>query len=319
MDFFALLSKEFGEEEANKLIDGKISSFSGLLTREAAAKLIASENGFIKEEWAKISELRPGAQSVNVRGVVEKVFPLQEYASGKRSRAFALADETGEINVRLWNEDAEKLSSLHIGDRVEVRGAYEKMDSLNLGYKGRMDVVGKAEMLPPDSLEKGRVNCIGKVHEIGGYTEKEGRKVFSFIISGGEKELPVFLPAPSRKGEHLTEGDSVLLEGAEFDGEKLFLGAHSRILVRKSAPNIFRGPLGGIKREGGEWILEVGGEEFLVRKPTLIKFLNLEGLKEDIDLQRVVDMKLPGLKGRNAVLVFEKGESGKEAKEAALR
>ena len=319
MDFLSLLSKEVGEAAAGEMIEEKIRSFSGLLTREAAAKLIASEKGLIKEEFLPAAAVKPGANSVNLRGKVERILPLQQYASGKRSRVFVLSDDTGEAQVRLWNEDTEKLRRLHLGDEVEVRGAYEKMGSLNLGYRGSMKTVADAKFLPPSALEKGRANCTGKISKVNGYVDAEGGKRFSLSISDGEKTVDALLPEGSKKGEAISEGDGVIIEGAHFDGETLSLDAHSRIFLRRVAPNIFRGPLENVERKGEEWAITVGGREFPTGGGALTKLLNLEGLKEDIDLGSAVSAKLPGLKGKNVMVVFEEKEGGARVQEATIK
>lgn len=313
-DNFSLLSEKFGKEEAERKIDAKISSFSGLLTREAAAKLIAAEEGLLTEQVLKISEIREGARDVCMRGKIKKIYPMNEYRTGKRSRSFILKDDGGEMEVKLWNEDADLVRGFHLGDTIRVSNGYVRGGVLNIGYRGKVELEAREELLAPSALREGVLSCRGRVSSIGGMNGDE----FVFSISDGQKEARVMVTHNPWRGERLAVGDTVILEGAECDGQRLFLGEHSRVLVRKNSPNIFRGELGGFEvgEEGAK--ISVGGVEFLVAARELVRFLKLEGLKKDIGLPAVARMKLTELKGRWATVLFEEREGAKHAKEISL-
>lgn len=314
-DYLSVLSGKFGKEEADKKIDAKISSFSGLLTREAAAKLIAAEEGLLREQALKISEIKDGARDVNMRGKIKKIYPMNEYRTGKRSRSFVLKDETGEIEVKLWNEDADSICHFHLGDTIKVSNGYIRDRTLNIGYRGKVELEGREELLTPSNLREGTISCKGRVSLVSGMNGDE----FLFSVSDGEKEARVCITHIPERGERLAAGDVVLLEGAECDGERLFMGEHSRMLVKKNSPDIFRGELGDFEAGDEGARIRVGGEEFLVSPGQLVKFLKLEGLKKDIDLPAVARMKLTGLKGRWATVLFEEKEGARHAKDISLR
>ncbi|HNT60669.1 MAG TPA: hypothetical protein PKJ97_01690, partial [Candidatus Bilamarchaeaceae archaeon] len=236
-DYFPLISEKFGKEEAEKRVGAKISSFSGLLTREAAAKLIAAEEGLIQEEFSPIGSLGKDAPSVSVRGKVARIFPMQEYRTGKRSRSFVLRDETGEIEVKLWNEDADSVRGFHLGDRLSLRNAYSRGGVLNIGYRGKVELEEREAVLGPSTLREGTVSCMGEVSSISGMG---GSDYFSFAITDGQKEAQVSITHIPTRGERVAVGDTVLLEGAEWGGKELKMGEHSRLLVKKNSPNIFR-------------------------------------------------------------------------------
>jgi hypothetical protein len=313
VDCFSLLSGKFGEEEAKKRIDAKISSFSGLLTREAAAKLIAAEEGLLKEEISEISSIQDDAPSVSVKGGIGRIFPMQEYRTGKRSRSFILKDSSGSIEVKLWNGDADSLSKFHLGDKITVSNAYGRNGILNVGYRGKIELESRSEILSPSTLKEGMLSCSGKVSHI------EGGNPFRFSISDGPAEAKVEIVHNPSRGESISKGDSILLEGAEFDGEKLTMGQGSRILLRRNSPNIHRGPLGALKQEGSSFSICVGGEEFSAPPEVLVKFLNLDAINEDIDLGVAAGMKTRSLEGKQASVLFECREGKKEAKEISIR
>jgi len=314
-DYFPLLSEKFGKEEAERKVDAKISSFSGLLTREAAAKLIAAEEGLLKEQVLKISDIKDGARDVNMRGKIKKIYPMNEYRTGKRSRSFILKDETGEIEVKLWNEDADSVYHYHLGDTMMVSNGYIRDKILNIGYRGKVELEGREELLTPSNLKEGIISCKGRVSLVSGMNGED----FLFSISDGQKDVRVSITHNPGRGERLSEGDVALLEGAECDGERLFMGEHSRMLVKKNSPDIFRGELGDFEVGAEGARIRIGSEEFLVSPGELVRFLKLEGLKKDIDLPAVARMKLTELKGKWATVLFEQREGAKHAKDISLR
>ncbi|MEW5996932.1 MAG: hypothetical protein AB1657_05050 [Candidatus Micrarchaeota archaeon] len=315
MDYFSLLSEKFGKEEAERKVDAKISSFSGLLTRDAAARLIAAEEGLLKEQVLPISKIKDGARDANIRGKIKKIFPMQEYRTGKRSRSLLLKDETGEMEVKLWNEDADSVSGFHLGDTVKVSSGYMREKILNIGYRGRVELEGREELLTPSNLREGVVSCRGRVSAISGMNGDE----FLFSISDGQKEARVCITHIPERGGRLSVGDTVMLEGAECDGHRLFLGEHSRMLVKKNSPDIFRGELGDFEVGAEGARIRIGGEEFHVAAQELVRFLKLEGLKKDIDLPAVARMKLTDLEGKWATVLFEQREGAKHAKDISVR
>ncbi|MFA5411845.1 MAG: hypothetical protein WC350_00660 [Candidatus Micrarchaeia archaeon] len=314
-DYFSLISEKFGKDEADKRVDAKISSFSGLLTREAAAKLIAAEEKLLKEEVLLISGIKDGARDVSIKGKIKKILPLQEYRTGKRSRSFLLKDETGEIEVKLWNEDADSIRGFHLGDRMSIRNGYIRDGILNIGYRGKIEMEGREEVLSPSTLKEGTVTCRGEVSSIGGMEGSE----FIFSITDGQKEAQVCLTHIPTRGEKLAVGDTVLLEGAEWGGKELKAGEHSRLLVKRNSPDIFRGALEKAEVGPESASITVGGQAFSADTKDLVKFLKLEGLKKDIDLPAVATMKLDGMKGMNATILFEEREGKRLVKELTLR
>ncbi len=317
MDYLSLIESKIGKAEAESRIAQKIEGFSGLLTREAAAKLIASEMKLIEGKVFRASEIKEGDQSVDLVGKIEEIGKLMEFPSGAKLRTIVLSDSSGEISVNFWAEDAAKAGGFHLLDIIELKKSYMKMGKLNIGYKGGYEVKEKAELLSVSkALEsRGRFCVIGKVDSISGM---EGRK-FLFGISDGKGNIPVVLEALPGRGTQLKEGDSVLLEGVALSGGRIVVGGRARMLLRKNRENIFRGALEGIEFVGNEAFLLVEGGRFFIERPTLVKFLNLKGLNEDIDLRMVVGMKVPEIKGRKVWILLEEKEGRKAAIQAELR
>ena len=93
-----------------------------------------------------IKELEDGMKRVNVEGkVVEKGEPREvkaRYSNDTLRVATAvIADETGSINLTLWNE---QINQVNVGDNVKIENGYVtsfKSDKqLNVGKFGKLTV-----------------------------------------------------------------------------------------------------------------------------------------------------------------------------------
>jgi hypothetical protein len=327
MDYVALLEGKLGEDGAQKKIGERIEGFHGLLTKEAAAKLVASELGLIESSVAEIGSVREGMASVDLRVRIEGVGQLRKFPSGAMLRTLIVSDSSGEGQINFWGEDAKKAAAMHVLDTLEVRKGYVKMGRVNVGYKSTYSVVERGEVLPVSEVGAkgggGRFSVMGRVSSVRGMGE--GARAFVFSVSCGEagaREVPVSLLASPRKGEHLKVGDSVLLEGVEYNGAEIIAGERSRMLLRKNRENIYRGELAGIEvpgtgESGGEIIME-DGKKFSLGREALIRFLNLKEIREDMDLRMLSKMKEPELLGKR-VLVVLKGAGGGEVESAQIR
>ena len=203
------------ESEINAKIREKQEEYGGLLTEAGAAYSIAKEMGVVtdssqKKKRMQIGELQEGLDAVNVVGIVSHVFPVKEWEKdGRRGKVgkILIRDNTGEIRVVLWNADCDLIESgtLTKGTIVEVQNASVKksneMLDLNIGIRGRINVLDSAEDLPEinedivtlDKIEEGMNDISVYARVVRVFPEKtfesngrEGR-VASVIISDGTK------------------------------------------------------------------------------------------------------------------------------------
>ena len=71
----------------------------------------------------KISEIEPGKNGIEVMGeLIDKKEPIVK--DTYKVCHFELADDSGSINLTLWNEDVEKFNK---GDKVKISGGYCKI------------------------------------------------------------------------------------------------------------------------------------------------------------------------------------------------
>lgn len=93
----------------------------------------------------KINEIKRGVSNINIQAKVIDISDSRDVQTkyGKKSVADAtLEDDSGQISLTLWEE---KISSIKVGDIVNVAGAYvtEFRDKiqLNIPRTGKLEIV----------------------------------------------------------------------------------------------------------------------------------------------------------------------------------
>jgi replication factor A1 len=121
------------EEELKTKIDGKLTQLSGLISKEGAAHIIASELGIKLIDKVsgrlQIKNILTGMRDVESVGKVASIFELRQFNSkGREGKVSSLlmADETDNVRVVMWNEQADSISKVKVGDVIKLSGAYVK-------------------------------------------------------------------------------------------------------------------------------------------------------------------------------------------------
>ncbi len=142
-----------GEAEIAARVNAKLEQFSGLVSKEGAAHILANELGIrLLDSSASFSKLKvdkiiAGMQNVEVVAKVLSVYPVRQFNSNGREGQVGsalLGDETGVIRSVFWNEQANKLAFLNKGDVVKLRGVYVKesrSSALELHFNSRSTMV----------------------------------------------------------------------------------------------------------------------------------------------------------------------------------
>jgi len=136
-------------EDVKRLIQQKIEKASGFLTEEGAACVVASELGISLPDnqrlQTRIKDLVKGLSDVTITGRVLSVNPAVtfEYSDGRigKRAGFVMADDTGIINVSLWDKKAELVNKIAPNEIVKIVHGYvrEGIDGkiiLNIASKG---------------------------------------------------------------------------------------------------------------------------------------------------------------------------------------
>lgn len=126
-------------DEIDRRIEAKRAKLSGLISKEGAAQILASELGInFEKEKMKISELLPGMKRVNIIGKIIRLFPVRNFSKNGREGKVAsmiVADETANIRAALWDTNHIQLiesKKIKEGDVVEISNASMKNTELHL-------------------------------------------------------------------------------------------------------------------------------------------------------------------------------------------
>lgn len=130
-------------EEVERRIEAKRAKLSGLISREGAAQIIASELGISFDKYKmKISGLLSGMRRINLVGKIIRINRVVEYnKNGKSGKigSFLLADETSNVRVVLWDTHHISLieeGKIKEGDTVEIANADVRNSELHVGSFG---------------------------------------------------------------------------------------------------------------------------------------------------------------------------------------
>lgn len=127
-------------EEIERRIEARRAKLSGLISKEGAAQIIASELGIrFDKQKMKISSLLTGMKRLSITGKIVKLNKVAEFnKNGRQGKigSFLLADETGNIRVVLWDTNHIALLENGVikeGDSVEISNADVRNNELHLG------------------------------------------------------------------------------------------------------------------------------------------------------------------------------------------
>lgn len=128
-------------DEIERKIEAKRAKLSGLISKEGAAQVIASELGInFDNEKLKINEILPGMRKVNTSGKVINLFPVRSYTNkaGKEGKVanFIIADDTSNTKVVLWDVNHISLvenGKIKEGMAVDIVNGSSRDNEVHLG------------------------------------------------------------------------------------------------------------------------------------------------------------------------------------------
>ncbi len=302
-----------------ELVERKIAEAGNLLNPEGAAFLVASELGV--EIWGKplptglkIKDLAPGLRDVSLVGRVLAVHPVKSFRrpSGEEGklRRLTLGDETGMLEVYLWNEKADEAGRMEIsqGLLVKVEHGYTRRGlsgrvELHLAEKGSLTIVqeGSAEAsgIPPleafftplgqlGNVKEANVRgVVARVSKVRTFTRATGEgKVLRVRIVEGEQEATlVFWDEKVDEVNGVKPGDLVEVVGGRvkedvLEGFEIHVRKSSYVKVTPSAappptPAETVVPLGEVK----PGLRGIAIEGFIVESPHLKEVTLRDGSK----------------------------------------
>jgi replication factor A1 len=126
------------EDEVKEEIEDKMEEFSGLVSEEGAAHLVAKDQDVeIAEETdedLKIDNIVPEMRKVHLKAKVLNIsdintFERDDEEEDGKVQNIVLGDETGTIRVTLWDEQTQIAEKISEGEGIEINGAYTVEDN----------------------------------------------------------------------------------------------------------------------------------------------------------------------------------------------
>lgn len=293
----------------------KIGSFGGLLSRNAAARLLCLESGISTEERLPLSQARGARLPFSFSARVDRVFRVQHFPGGaQKSVRLHISDSSGEATLVLWNEQAAPVEggSILAGDTVECAGAYFRSGEIFIGRGGSVARIGGSSAVLVSALSGGVQNVEGVVdsaEEPREYLDRqsgERRRMLAFTICSGGACCRAVWWSPPDDAPKLRKGDEAVLEGASLRGGELHLGNYSRTIVRSKA-GALEGEFGGISFDGDEAAIRIGDREFRASLPEALQLFGLQPALQGILPQTALAIKAAALAGKGASCSAEGG------------
>ena len=314
-DNYSMLETILSKEQIEEQIDKKISEFHGLLTREVAIKMIAKERGLLKdkEQFFKINDIKPGARKINLVAKIGRINKEVIHPSGKRSRGMLIKDDTGGISLTLWNDDLEFFKKLKVGDELLVKNAYEKYNSLSLGYNGTLEITSPSSFTKLSDIENGNYvhvkEFISRIEGKKSYEkDKQKRSFFSFYVKDGKSEKQCIIWENIERGEKLDVGDEIIIENVFARNNELHINDSTRLLVKKHR-DLVSGILYAIECSDGIVSLTIGKNELKLDRNNALKFFGVEA-NEDIAIATIANLKKSSMLNKNMYVRGKKNDKG---------
>ena len=215
------ISKSSGKEkeEIMRMVEAKRAKLSGLISREGAAQIVASELGInFDKEKVKISEIVSGMKKINVIGKIIEMNPVREYKKENREGkigSFTIADETGNIRSVLWDIHHIALienKEIKENDVIEISNASLRNNELHLA--GFSDIKKSNEVL--ENVKTSKELFVKKIFEF-----KTGESIKTRAIVVQVFEPKFFNVCPECSGRVIED----------IDGQKCL--KHGRVIPKK--------------------------------------------------------------------------------------
>ncbi len=198
------------KNEIEKKVSAKQEKISGLISKEGAAQIVASELGIsLDSEKSKIDELAPGMKRVNVIGKVINLFPVRSFTRDGEERKVAnlqIADETANTKVVLWDTNHISLietNKIIEGSVIEILNASSRDNEVHLGNFSELK-------LSKEVFETVQTEKIFKEKDIKDFKISDEIKLRAFIVQAFDPRF--FNVCSDCKKKVVNEGENFICQ-----------------------------------------------------------------------------------------------------------
>ena len=198
------------KNEIEKKVSAKQEKISGLISKEGAAQIVASELGIsLDSEKSKIDELAPGMKRVNVIGKVINLFPVRSFTRDGEERKVAnlqIADETANTKVVLWDTNHISLietNKIIEGSVIEILNASSRDNEVHLGNFSELK-------LSKEVFETVQTEKIFKEKDIKDFKISDEIKIRAFIVQAFDPRF--FNVCSDCKKKVVNEGENFICQ-----------------------------------------------------------------------------------------------------------
>jgi replication factor A1 len=169
-------------DEVEQKVKDKLQQFSGLISKEGAAHIVANELGvkIIENAQGKlvIKNILSGMRSVDTLGKIIRLDPPKTFQRGDRSGSIAsmtIADESGSIRVVAWGDQTRVWPTLKTGDIIKIVGSYVRDNNnqieIHVNDRSRLIVNPKGETVGEVKIPQSKQGSVRKT--ISNLTEND--------------------------------------------------------------------------------------------------------------------------------------------------
>jgi replication factor A1 len=221
---YALVDDLFGKEEFERLVLGKMAEAGNLLDEHTAAMLVVRDAG---RQHLKIARLDSASSLICFFGKVlsisgPKEFDRSDGTKGQLAR-ITVGDDTGEITVVLWDEQAAAVGEIETGEVLEIFGRLKsagrsEVHALDM-RKTVIDIATRGGAVRRDTAEEVVEEVLEVVLLARGeprpFTRRDGSagEMTEAIIGDGNGTARLVCWAPSLL-EGIGAGSAIVIEGA---------------------------------------------------------------------------------------------------------
>jgi len=243
-----LLGKRYEEE-----IERVVNEFAGMISRDSAIKILAHENGLIKNEKRKIERVKEILEmnnesninrSIDINLKIIKMFQKMETKSHTLQRILMKDEEGTEIMCVFWDEKINELEMLipEENDLILISNSYVKNNEIHIGKYSKINIQKEKPLVPISKIKDGICNMgiklLGDIN-FRTFTKNNEEKRMGTTMAGDSTGMVkiIFWGTSCDKVENAVKGDILLLNKVMFKNAELHVNEYTEIKI--NPPNFY--------------------------------------------------------------------------------